>query len=47
MIKNYVLQHIFSAKSPIFLSLHRKQKEKESLGSIIINLFPKRGKRKL
>lgn len=29
------------------LSLHRKQKEKESLGSIIINLFPKRGKRKL
>lgn len=44
MIKNYVLQHIFQRKA---LSLHRKQKEKESLGSIIINLFPKRGKRKL
>ena len=44
MIKNYVLQHIFQQKA---LSLHHKQKEKESLGSIIINLFPKRGKRKL
>lgn len=44
MIKKYVLQHIFQQKA---LSLYRKQKEKESLGSIIINLFPKRGKRKL